>query len=103
MNELKIAGFETAVLVLLTLSRGAESRKKILLTLLSGPKNCRQISQKIGLDWWTVQKHLRLLLKENIVNSSDFGNSKFYKLTPKGEAAIKAILSEEDSKKQALR
>lgn len=38
MNKLEDADLETAVLVLLTLSRGAESRKRILLALLSGPK-----------------------------------------------------------------
>lgn len=84
--------FGTEILVLLTLSKGAESRKKILSSLLNGPKNCRQLSREVGLDWWTIQKHLRKLLKENIVKSSDFGNSKFYRLTSKGEDAITAIL-----------
>ena len=92
MSKPERANYETAVLVLLSLSRGAESRKKILIALLSGPKNCSQIAREVGLDWWTVQKHLRCLMKENLVKSSDFGNSKFYRLTQKGEEAIKAIL-----------
>jgi len=87
------AGYETAVIILLSLSRGAGSRKKILIVLLSGPKNCSQIAKEVGLDWWTVQKHLRSLLKENIIKSSAFGNSKFYKLSSIGEEAIRAFQS----------
>ncbi len=90
--------FETAVLVLLTLSRGAESRKKILIVLLSGPKNCSQIAKEVGLDWWTVQKHLRCLMKENLVKSSDFGNSRFYRVTPIGENITRAIFSDNELK-----
>ncbi len=88
----------TEIVILLSLSKGAESRKKILTALILGPKNCRQLSIEVGLDWWTVQKHLRRLLKENIVKSSDFGNSKYYKLTPRGEDALKAILSGKEQK-----
>ena len=95
MNKLEGAGFDTAVLVLLTLSRGAKSRKKILLRLFSGPKNCSQIAREVKLDWWTVQKHLRSLLKENLVKSSDFGNSKFYRLSPLGEQVMRALSGNE--------
>jgi predicted transcriptional regulator len=93
MNKPEKPSYETAVLVLLSLSRGAESRKKILSALLSEPKNCSQIAREVGLDWWTVQKHLRSLLKENIIKSSAFGNSKFYKLSVVGEEAIRALQS----------
>ena len=98
MSKPEKASFETAVLVLLSLSRGAESRKKILVTLLSEPKNCSQIAREVELDWWTVQKHLRSLLKENIIKSSAFGNSKFYKLSSIGEEAIRALQSSNKKK-----
>lgn len=93
MSKPEKGSYETAVLVLLSLSRGAESRKRILVTLLSEPKNCSQIAREVRLDWWTVQKHLRSLLKENIIRSSAFGNSKFYKLTSMGEEVIRALQS----------
>jgi len=93
MNKPEKGSYETAVLVLLSLSRGAESRKRILVTLLTEPKNCNQIAKEVGLDWWTVQKHLRSLLKENIIKSSAFGNSKFYKLSSMGEEVIRALQS----------
>lgn len=93
MSKAEGVPYETAVLVLLTLSRGAGSRKKILIALLSGPKNCSQISKEVGLNWWTVQKHLRSLMKENIIKNSVFGTSKYYKLSLIGEEVIRAILS----------
>ena len=92
MNKAEGVPYETAVLVLLTLSRGAESRKKILIALLSGPKNCSQIAKAVGLDWWTVKKHLVSLMKEKLIKSSAFGNSKFYELSRMGEV-IRALQS----------
>ncbi|XHH08982.1 MAG: winged helix-turn-helix domain-containing protein [Candidatus Bathyarchaeia archaeon] len=80
---------ETAILVLLTLSRGAKSRKKILFSLLSGPKNCNQLSSEIGLDWWGVQNHLQRLLSEKLVESLDCGKLSYYEITSKGEEALK--------------
>jgi len=93
MNRADENSYESEILILLRLSRGAGSRKKILKALLYSSKNCSQIAREVGLDWWTVQKHLCRLMKESIVKSSDFGNSKFYRLTPKGEDVIKALLS----------
>jgi predicted transcriptional regulator len=91
MSKPEKANYETTVLILLSLSKGAISRRKILFALLAGPKNCSQLSKEVKLDWWTVQKHLRCLMKENIIKSSAFGNSKFYKLSLIGEEAIKAF------------
>jgi len=93
MNRADKNSCENGILILFRLSRGAESRKKILKALRYSSKNCSQIAREVGLDWWTVQKHLCTLRKENIVKSSDFGNSKFYRLTSKGEDVIKALLS----------
>lgn len=93
MNRADKNSYESEISILFHLSRRAESRKKILKALLYSSKNCSQIAREVGLDWWTVQKHLCRLMKENIIKSSDFGNSKFYRLTPKGEDVIKALLS----------
>lgn len=87
--------------ILLCFSKGAESRRKILEALRYSPKNCNQIARDVKLDWWTVQRHLRFLLKGHIVESIDFGNSKYYRLTRAGEEAIRAILTDNKSDKQA--
>jgi len=78
--------------VLLDLSRGAESRKKILESLLLNAKNCSQISKEIGLNWRTVNRHLNLLIEEGLVRSASVGCRKFYKITPIGEKTVKDYL-----------
>ncbi len=92
MSKPENAVFETPILVLLILTKGAESRRNILVTLLSGPKNCNRIAKEVHLDWWTVQKHVRHQKKEYLVKRSEFGNSKFYSLSPKGEVIIRTFL-----------
>lgn len=47
----------------------------------------------IDLDWWTVKKHLVSLMKEKLIKSSAFGNSKFYELSRMGEEVIRALQS----------
>ncbi|NLF89098.1 winged helix-turn-helix transcriptional regulator [Candidatus Bathyarchaeota archaeon] len=93
MGNHEKSSYEAAVLVLLSLSKGAKSRKNILTALLSGPKNCAQIAKELSLDWWTVQKHIQVLYRENMVVHLDFGRIKFYKLTAKSEEIIKRYSS----------
>ncbi|MBN2261105.1 MAG: winged helix-turn-helix transcriptional regulator [Clostridiales bacterium] len=76
------------LLALLYLSRGAESRRNILNKLIPRPKNCNELAIEAGLGWWTVQNHLKLLKKEELVRNIDFGRIKFYQLTHKGEKAL---------------
>ena len=83
------------ILVLLTCSRGAESRKKILEHLILGPKNCNQLAKVLDLDWWTIQKHLKILMTENIVKEIDFGRRKLYKLTCDGEKTLAHLFDNE--------
>jgi predicted ArsR family transcriptional regulator len=80
--------------LLLVLSKGAATRKKILEKLLFKPRNCNQVAVELGLDWWTVQKHLELLAKEALVRSLNLGRMKFYKITRKGELALKFASSQ---------
>jgi predicted transcriptional regulator len=76
---------EDQVCLLFSLTNGANSRKKILRELINAPKNCNQIAYQIKLDWWTVQKHLQLLVKIGAVAQISFGHTKFYKLTENGK------------------
>ena len=77
------------VWVLLILSRGADTRRRILKTLIRTPKNCNQMARELGSSWWTVQKHLQRLIKAGLIVSMNFGHTKFYKITQKGELALK--------------
>lgn len=93
MSKSEIVNHEGELQVLLRFSRGAESRITILATLLLKPKNCNQIAKESKLEWWSVQRHLKVLMKENLVRSVEFGRIRFYKLTSKGEKALMDILS----------
>jgi predicted transcriptional regulator len=85
-------GQENEFSVLLSLSRGAESRRKILKALLSNSKNCSQIAREVKLNWRTVNRHLQILIKENMVKKLDFGERKYYKMTSKGQEVIRDII-----------
>ncbi len=79
--------------LLLHSSKGAKSRKRILNKLLCGSKSCNHIATDLGLNWRTAYRHLKILEKESLVKSFDFGTRKFYKLTLKGEKVTKISLN----------
>jgi predicted transcriptional regulator len=87
---------EANIVILLTLSRGAASRRRILNAIIYHPKNCNQLSKELCLDWWTIKKHVHLLEKEGIIAATHFGNSKFFGLTQKGIVLTTAIVSSND-------
>jgi predicted transcriptional regulator len=89
MNRIDRISKESDFYLLLTLSRGADSRKKILKALLSEAKNRSQIAKELNLNWRTVNRHLQILAEENMVKRSGFGQRTFYKLTPTGEEVIR--------------
>lgn len=78
---------------LLRFSKGAKSRKKILHILLHGSKSCNHVATDLGLNWRTAYRHIKILEKESLVMSFDFGERKFYKLTLEGEKVTKTPLN----------
>lgn len=92
MSTRKLDGVinENGLCLLLSRSRGANSRKKILKTLLHGSCNCNQVTTKLGLNWRTTYRHLQLLEEANLVKSISFGQRRFYKLTQNGESIVQS-------------
>ncbi|WNZ29200.1 MAG: winged helix-turn-helix transcriptional regulator [Candidatus Bathyarchaeota archaeon] len=82
--------------ILLTLSRGAKSRRNIMKSLHCQPKNCSQIARDVKLDWWTVQRHLQRLMKDRMVKNSSFGNIKYYRLSHNGKEIIRRLSSDDN-------
>jgi predicted transcriptional regulator len=91
MREVNRGYKEKIVQVLLVFSRGAKSRRCIMASLLFKPKNCNQIAEELGVDWWSVQKHLQRLLGEKLVERFDVGQIKFYTVSAKGEEALRSL------------
>lgn len=95
MQNMRQGEWLKRVELLLLFSRGAKSRMNILVTLSGAPKNCNQIANKTGLGWWTVQKHLTCLQRENFVICVIFGRIKFYNQTTQGQEALKLCLEKQ--------
>ncbi len=51
-------------------SRGGVNRARIIETLHQRPYNVNQLSQKLDLDYKTIQHHIKVLEDHNIVNST---------------------------------
>lgn len=64
-------------------SRGGQNRARIVDLLKTEPSNPNKISEKLGLDYKTVQHHIRMLEQnEVIVASSKGAYGAVYFLTP---------------------
>lgn len=50
-------------------SKGGENRGRIILSLKDRPYNTNQLSEELGLDYKTVQHHLKVLKNNNIIES----------------------------------
>jgi DNA-binding transcriptional ArsR family regulator len=54
-------------------SRGGQNRVRIVEALKSEPTNPNKLSEKLGLDYKTVQHHLKMLEENGVIVSSDKG------------------------------
>ena len=57
-------------------TRGGETRMRIVSLVKDRPKNAHQIAKELMLDYKTVQHHLRMLVKHNIlatINQNAYG------------------------------
>lgn len=48
-------------------TRGGDNRIKILDLLIKNPLNINKISEKLQLDYKTIQHHMRILEKNNLI------------------------------------
>jgi predicted transcriptional regulator len=69
-------------------SRGLESRTKILEIMEKGKTNIRDISEKSGLSTGCVGYHLKLLLKQRTVAMSQSGRAGRWTLTKYGQERL---------------
>lgn len=70
-----------AVMFSITATRGGPVRLQIILLLLENPRNINELSKRLNMDYKTVQHHMRVLEKSNLIMSSRkrYGNA--YKLS----------------------
>ena len=71
---------------LLAGSRGGENRLRILTLLRHRPLNANQMREELGLDYKTVQHHVRVLVKNHIITQEGDRYGRLYFLTAWTEA-----------------
>ena len=69
-------------------SRGLASRTKIIEIMENGKNNIPEISEKAELSQSCVGYHLKLLLKQKVVNSSQSGRLGRWTLTKYGQEKL---------------
>ncbi|MDA4124794.1 MAG: winged helix-turn-helix domain-containing protein [Thaumarchaeota archaeon] len=75
-------------------SRGGQNRVKIVEMLKGEPANPNKISEKLGLDYKTVQHHIKLLEQNQVIVASSKGTyGAVYFLTPYFEKYFESIRS----------
>ncbi|MHB1439470.1 MAG: winged helix-turn-helix domain-containing protein [Cuniculiplasma sp.] len=57
-------------------------RIKIIVSLLESPKNANKLSSSLGVNYRTVEHHMKVLLSNNIVMVQGDGYGKVYFPTP---------------------
>ena len=74
--------FRRTLMMQIAATRGGPVRLKILMTLENKPYNINEISQKLSLDYKTVQHHVRVLEKSGLISSVGKRYANAYTLSP---------------------
>lgn len=73
-------------------TRGGQNRAKIVEMLRSEPSNSNKVSEKLGLDYKTVQHHVKLLEENGVIVSNAKGTyGAMYFLTPYFEKYFESV------------
>lgn len=71
--------------------RGGENRVRIIVYVREKPGNLNQIANDLGLQYKTVQHHMRILVASSLLTASGEGYGAIYTLTPWFEAHIEVF------------
>ncbi len=84
-------GLDYDIFRILLKMRGGISRIEIM-EVLSLPKNKLQIAKSLSMDWRSIDNHVNILLKNNLIDEmATVGTSKYYILTRKGKNVMSLI------------
>lgn len=70
---------------LITGKRGGKNRARIIKLIADRPYNAHQIADELGLDYKTVRHHIKILVKNNIIQPTGETYGRLYFLSPKME------------------
>jgi len=84
-------GLDRSSFKLLLQMKGSQTRVTILKAL-STPRDRFQLSGELGLDWTTVDYHVRILLKQRLISEKvAYGNVRLYELTTIGTTLLQTL------------
>jgi len=84
--------FKRIMVYIFVASRGGQNRARIVEMLKGEPSNPNKISEKLGLDYKTVQHHIKMLEENEVIVSSSKGTyGAVYFLTPYFEKYFESV------------
>lgn len=70
---------------------GGFTRLRIVMLLLEAPRNTHQLSGAMGMDYKSVQRHLRVMQKNSLVSSAGGGYGAAFRVSDMLEHNIRAL------------
>lgn len=86
-------GYDYDTFKIVARMRGSSTRIKLLNVIISEEKNKHQIAKEIGIDWKTVDNHVKMLMQNRLIEEKLVDASKYYTITPNGRKVL-ALLSD---------
>ena len=84
--------FKRVLMYLLVGSKGGPNRLQMIKLLKEEPMNANKMGERLGLDYKTVQHHLKILKENNVVVTNAAGSyGAMYFLTPYIEKNLHAV------------
>lgn len=76
------SSFNRLVWWLLKATRGGDMRTKIMKSIMDEPKNANRIRRELGVNYRTIEHHLKVLADNTLVMSQGDRYGKIYFLSP---------------------
>lgn len=66
-------------------------RARIMQSIMEEPKNANQLSKEVGVNYRTVEHHLKVLMENSLITSQGDGYGMVYFLSPAASRNIEII------------
>lgn len=88
-------GYDYDEFKLLVKMRGGETRVKVLRNLTTVPKSKLQIANELGMDWKSIDGHVRTLADHKLVKEAlSFGTATYFVITDRGKEVLDLLDNE---------
>jgi len=88
-------GYDYDTFRLVVRMRGSSTRIRVLNAILDKPKNKLQLAKELGVDWKTVDNHVRMLMESRLIEEKSIDISKCYLITENGRKVLSLLSNDE--------